>query len=406
MINFLIVLVIILAVVALAHIVRISELSSEISGRDDSKITEADNKLNGFFMLVFMVLGLGLMVYMTLRYSRYLLPVSASEHGVGLDKLMNVNLIIIGIVFFITEILLFWFAYKYSHKKDSKALYYPENNKLEFIWTVVPAIVLSGIIIYGLQQWNAVINAPSEGVTTIEVYGRQFNWQVRYPGPDGKLGEANYNLISGTNTTGIVTPASVKAKIEEIETQIAETKIELDNTYNDEVVQLNDLSKRLKTLQSHLGRLYAIKDRLQYDKFENNGEDDIVTNELRLPVNENVMMKFRSQDVIHSAYLPHFRVQMNCVPGMVTQFGFKPTITSERMREIMNKKEFDYVLLCNKICGTAHFNMKMDVYIEEAPAYKKWLSEQKAVFAIEEAPAAPAAAPTDSISAPAQISMN
>jgi cytochrome c oxidase subunit 2 len=117
----------------------------------------------------------------------------------------------------------------------------------------------------------------------------------------------------------------------------------------------------------------------------------------------------RSQDVLHSAYMPHFRAQMNCVPGMVTQFAFTPSMTTEEMREspemvekvfninkIRNKKSaenvlegkptldpytFDFLLLCNKICGASHYNMQMKIIVDTPEDYKKWLKEKQTVVA-------------------------
>ena len=123
--------------------------------------------------------------------------------------------------------------------------------------------------------------------------------------------------------------------------------------------------------------------------------DDVVVKELHLPVGRRVVLRFRSQDVIHSAYLPHFRVQMNCVPGTKTHFSFVPTVTTADIRkeELVIEKvknineiraakgedpyEYDYLLLCNKICGAAHYNMQMKVVVETQEEYDKWMSEQK-----------------------------
>ena len=89
-----------------------------------------------------------------------------------------------------------------------------------------------------------------------------------------------------------------------------------------------------------------------------------------------VVLKFRSQDVIHSAYLPHFRVQMNCVPGIVTQFAFTPTQTTAEMK-LQEGKDFEYVLLCNKICGGSHFNMQMRFVVETQEEYDEWIEQQE-----------------------------
>ena len=124
----------------------------------------------------------------------------------------------------------------------------------------------------------------------------------------------------------------------------------------------------------------------------------------------------RSQDVLHSAYMPHFRAQMNCVPGMVTQFSFTPTMTTSEMRNtedmiekvaninsIRSKKStqllaegktaldpytFDFLLLCNKICGASHYNMQMKIVVDSPEDYKKWLKEKVTVVQSVKADAA------------------
>ena len=377
MVNLLIAVVTILAVITLVYVVRILELTSGLSGKDQTKVSAADNKTNGVLLLLFMVFGLVLLIYMTWKYTAYLLPVSASEHGVFIDKLFNVNWIILSIVFFATQILLFLFAYKYRHNKAKRAYYYPENHKLEFIWTVIPTIVIGVIIYLGLRTWNNITAPAPENSMIIEVYGKQFMWQTRYTGPDAKLGEANYNLISGENPLGIITLEAVNSKINEVQAEIVDIDSTIAGLYTDEAIRRNDLETRRYNVFNQLNRLYDIRDNVKHGEIEINGKDDILTNELRLPVNQPVVLKFRSQDVIHSAYMPHFRVQMNTVPGMITEFAFTPTITTEEMRKIMNDPNFNYVLLCNKICGVAHFSMKMNVVVEEESAFNSWLLKQQ-----------------------------
>ena len=136
------------------------------------------------------------------------------------------------------------------------------------------------------------------------------------------------------------------------------------------------------------------------DSLSAEGADDIVVkNEFHIPVGKEVEFKFRSRDVIHSAYFPHFRAQMNCVPGMTTMFHFTPTITTAEMRkkpEVITLMrgindaraargekpvEFDYILLCNKICGNSHYNMQMVVVVDTPEEYAKWLASKKPFFA-------------------------
>ena len=211
--------------------------------------------------------------------------------------------------------MLFYFAYKYRGNSKNKAYFFAHNNKLEVVWTVVPTIVLTALIIYGLKVWDESMNVDTSDSTVIEVYSKQFDWTARYSGADNILGKSDFRLVKGKNTLGV-------------------------------------------------------------DMRDENAEDDIVVREVHLPVNKPVLLMFRSRDVIHSAFLPHFRVQMNCVPGLSTQFAFTPTKTTKEMKEDYGD-DFEYVLLCNKICGSAHFNMQMKFVVETEEEYNTWLSSKK-----------------------------
>jgi len=177
------------------------------------------------------------------------------------------------------------------------------------------------------------------------LYAQQFKWEARYAGADNVLGKANVRYIEGVNNLGV------------------------------------DLS-------------------------DPNAQDDFTAPELHIPKGKRVVFKMRSQDVLHSAYMPHFRAQMNCVPGMVTTFSFVPTMTTAEMREkpamitkvaninaIRAKKSeklvadgqtaldpytFDYLLLCNKICGASHYNMQMKIVVDTPEEYAAWLKENSA----------------------------
>ena len=296
--------------------------------------TDKDNDTQGKIFLWFTAFFYAMMIYCLIFLNVLMLPESASIEGEHDDNLFNITFILIGIVQFIMQFLLFYFAYKYRGKKGKKALFYADSHKLEAIWTITPAVVLVVLISYGLWQWNNVMDLSDEqDPLIIEVYSKQFQWQARYAGEDNALGRGNVNYIKGINTMG---------------------------------VDMSDL----------------------------NAKDDKQVTELHLPKGRKVIFKFRSQDVLHSAYMPHFRAQMNSVPGMVTQFGFTPKFTTEEMRvqsevvaktAVINKirkakgeepYEFDYILLCNKICGASHFNMQMKIVVEEEEAFNKWIAEQ------------------------------
>ena len=275
------------------------------------------------------------MIYCLIGMNVLMLPESASYEGENDDLLFDISFWMIGIVQFIMQFIIFFFTYKYRGKKTKKAKFYADNHILELIWTVIPGVVIIVLIGFGIFQWTEVMNIDeSEDPIIIEVYAKQFAWQARYAGADNTLGLGNVNFIDETNN-----PIGV------------------------------DLSDPASL-------------------------DDKPVTELHLPKGKKVLFKFRSQDVLHSAYMPHFRAQMNCVPGMVTQFAFTPKYTTEEMREqseVMDKTrginkirsdkgedlyEFDYVLLCNKICGASHYSMQMKIVVEEEDDYKQWLAEQ------------------------------
>jgi len=319
MMIILVIIAVILTAVAGVQILKVAELSAAAKDEKIYEVTEKQGKAQSMLLLVFMFAYFGFFIWQVIRWWGLTLPVSASEHGVGYDSLMNVTLWLITPVFFLTHIALFWFSFKYSFSASRRADFFTHSNKLEIIWTALPSAVLAVLILYGISQWNTITTpiASEEDHVLIELYAKQFDWTARYAGMDKKLGRANFKLIEGINALGV-------------------------------------------------------------DATDKNAADDkIVKGEFHLPVGKPVQFVFRSQDVMHSAYMPHFRAQMNCVPGLQTVFNFKPTITTKEMQKITNNDEFQYILLCNKICGAAHYNMQMDIIVESQEDYDKWLAEQK-----------------------------
>ncbi len=333
--------------IAIWQMVKIFDLAQ--ANRDQSQIAnDKDNSVNGYLMLAFLgFIYIITIISFALWGDLPLVSNSASAHGPDIDRLMIISMVVIFIVQTVTQFLLHYFAFKYKGEKGRKALFYADNDKLEFIWTIIPVITLAGLIMYGLFTWNDIMTINEEDdPIVIELYAQQFNWKARYAGEDNVLGKANVRLIN------------------------------LDNA-----------------------------NILGLDESDPNAQDDIITTELHLPVGRPVLFKMRSQDVLHSAYMPHFRAQMNCVPGMITQFAFTPTVTTEEMRlnpeiyekvrninkirnanskklqangeEPLDRYEFDYLLLCNKICGKSHYNMQMKIIVETEEKYNEWLKEQK-----------------------------
>ncbi|WP_297517126.1 cytochrome c oxidase subunit II [Flavobacterium sp.] len=362
----LVVLVLVLLSVALwqlSKIFALTQIGKKSTDESSQVAGDNDNRVNGYLMFGFLAFIYLITIICIVKYGSYpLMSNSASEHGVEVDQLMWISMILIFFVQTVTQALLHYYAYKYSGKKGQIAAYISDNNKLEFIWSAIPAIVLAVLIFFGLYAWTDImfINEKEEKPIVIEVYAQQFKWTVRYAGEDNVLGKANVRLIEGVNTLGV-------------------------------------------------------------DLADPNAQDDIVAEELHIPKGKKVIFKIRSQDVLHSMYMPHFRAQMNCVPGMVTQFAFTPIMTTQEMRDtpemiakvdninaIRTKKSkeleaqgktgldpytFDYLLLCNKICGSSHYNMQMKVVVDEPQDYQKWLKEKTTlVQAVKNAAKADAAA--------------
>ena len=347
MTGFLIFIVLVLVAIAIWQLTKIFDLTQIGTSNFSTEVAnEKDNSVNGYLMFTFVGFIYLLTLFSFYKWGHVLLTNPASEHGIDYDNLMLISFVIIFIVQTLTQFLLHYFAFKYRGKAGRGVLYFADNSKLEFIWTIIPVIVLSVLIIYGLYTWSNIMFVDEEekqNALVVEIYAKQFGWEIRYAGEDNTLGKANVRLIEGVNTVGL-------------------------------------------------------------DMADKASQDDIVTNELHLPVGKKVILKMRSQDVLHSAYMPHFRAQMNCVPGMVTQFAFTPIVTTADMRSKKDIQEkvarinkirennskkivaeggtpldpytFDYLLLCNKICGASHYNMQAKVVVESPEEFKKWLSEK------------------------------
>ncbi len=438
-------LVVIAGVIALAQLAKVGQLTSLIRNKKEEEISAADTRLNGSLWIAFMVAFYASFVWLIIRYGDYN-PPAASAHGEDYDTLMNFNMYIIIAVFFLVNTALFVFANKYRQDPGRKARFFAHDNRLELIWTVIPSIVLAVIIIYGLRTWNEMTGEPADDALRVELYSKQFDWTARYAGADGEFGLANYNLITPTNPLGIVTAdgvadalAEIQGQIDALEAELAherghllaqieEVEVELHaddhhghghgdhggdhHGMSDErkamlearlhelehmlegsdVLVLSEAAQEAKEdkvhrLKRHRQRIMEVKP-FDYEggvaAWEAGADDKITKGEFHLPVGREVEFVFRSRDVIHSAYMPHFRAQMNTVPGVPTRFKMTPTITTDSMRTVLNDPDFDYILLCNKVCGAAHFNMQMKVVVESEEQYNAWLESQEEFLADKE----------------------
>jgi cytochrome c oxidase subunit 2 len=397
--KLIILIVIILGAIALAQLIRVYELSSKLRKSGEHEINNKDNHINGLLMFVFMILSFVGFFYLMLKYGWTGRGSAASTQGVETDWLLNLNFIIILIAYFITNFLLFYFSYKYVRKPGVKAYFYPHNNKLEMIWTIVPAIVLAVIIILGLKSWTKITSPAEADAIRIELFAKQYAWTARYAGLDNELGKYDYKLTTDNNELALITSNTIDSSIAIMSKEILSlTKLlnNRDTILNDSVIVVR---KNTLSVKERLFRLVTqIKE--NHDKKADAAVwDDIIQNDtLYLCKGENYEFNLRARDVLHSAYFPHFRIQMNAVPGMTTRMKLTPNMTTEQMRAEKNNPNFNFVLMCNKICGGAHYKMKMIVVVKDKASYKKWMAQKnKETFKMKYFPAAEIATPKDSL---------
>ncbi len=302
-----------LCVAIFGKILKVYDLTLKMQGKKGFNW----NNIMGICCLIFLIAGMyGAYWSLTVQGSMKL-PVAASEHGGAIDDMFDLTTVLTLIVFVITQIALFGFLFLYRGSDKRKAYFYPHNNTIEKVWTVIPAIVLTLLVVFGFFTWQKVMDTtPQKGDLNIDVTGHQFAWELRYPGPDGKLGRVDYSLYTPLNILGI-----------------------------------------------------DYKDLISFD--------DLKADTMVLPVNRVIRLNIHAQDVIHSVFMPHFRVQLNAVPGLPTFFKFTPTITTAKMRQITDNPNFEYLLYCNKICGGSHYNMQKVVRVVTQEEYQECISKQK-----------------------------
>ncbi len=328
------------------QISKVRELSAAIHG--EAEASRKSTNRHGWALMAFMVVFLVATVASAIYYKDDMIGygpwASASAHGGLIDSLINQTLVVTGIVFIATHIALFYFAYKYRETVSRKASYISHDNRLEIIWTAIPTVVMTYLVIGGLDVWGTVMaDVPASAMagqdfTEIEATGYQFAWDIRYPGEDGLLGTKNFRKISGTNPVG-------------------------------------------------------------QDWEDTKNHDDFMPSEVVLPVGVPVRVRITSKDVLHDFYMPHFTVKMDAVPGMPTYFVFTPMITTDSMRSRLRQekawqvpsdpadsasaprwKEFNFELACAELCGTGHFSMKKVVRIVSQAEFDDWARGQEPLY--------------------------
>lgn len=312
----------IVAILALGFLItfQIAKASEYVAVlRGEEKARKQTNKVNAFLLLAFLILGLIGVFYCNQQLGGKILGTPASDHGVLVDRMLYITIGLTFIVFIITQVALFWFSFKYQESDTRKAYYYPHNNKLEMIWTVIPAIVLTILVGFGIFYWFKITGDAPKNSMVVEVVGKQFGWEFRYPGKDGILGKKYFKRV--------------------------------DAAANNPVGQLWE---------------------------DPANHDDIFTEqEVHLVVNKPVKLVIGAKDVIHDVGLTHFRMKMDAVPGTPTTMWFTPTITTKKMREDTGNPDFVYELSCDQMCGKGHFGMRGVIVVETQEEFDIWLAGKK-----------------------------
>jgi cytochrome c oxidase subunit 2 len=338
--------ILLLGFVITFQIAKASEYVGILKG--EKKNFQQNNKINGFLMIVFLVLGLIGVYWCNELFKGRILGEAASDHGKKIDTMLYITIAITGVVFFITQILLFWFSYKYQHSETRKAYYFPHNNKLELIWTVVPAIALTVLVGFGLMYWFQITGEAPKNAMEVEVTGKQFNWIFRYPGKDNVFGKKYYKNISDAKNNS-------------------------------------------------LGLLWD----------DERGHDDIVvSNTMYLIKGRPVKLIINSRDVIHDVGMAAFRMKMDAVPGTPTTIWFTPLYTTAEMKKKTGNPDFEYEISCDQMCGRGHYSMRGEIQVVTPEEFILWRAKQTPNYAQvmkDQAPPAPEKTDTTAIAPSAKI---
>lgn len=352
--TYLVIAVVLLVLIVIFQIAKASEYVSVLKGEE--KANRQSNRINGFLLLGFMILGLlGVWWCNDLLYKQTLFPQgSASVEGEKIDEMFMITTAVTGLVFVITQFLLFYFAWKYQAKEGKKAFYFPHNNKLEVIWTVVPAIFLTVLVVFGLKFWFRITSDAPKEAMEVEIVGKQFGWIMRYPGKDKTFGKTYFKVISD----------------------------EANNS---------------------LGQIWSDNEQLKLKADPANYDDVVTTQTMYIVKGRPVKLIIGSRDVIHDVGLNHFRLKMDAVPGIPTTLWFTPKYTTKEMKERTGNPDFVYEISCDQMCGNGHYSMKGIVEVVTQEEFDVWMAKQKPNYYVanpdKEPKAAPAEIKKDSVSA-------
>ncbi|HEX7845798.1 MAG TPA: cytochrome c oxidase subunit II [Chitinophagaceae bacterium] len=313
----------IVAILALGFLITFQiAKASEYVGvlRGEERTRKQTNKINAFLLLCFLIIGLIGVYYCNEKLKGKILGAPASDHGVLIDRMLYITIIITFIVFVITQVALFWFSFKYQESDKRKAYYYPHNNKLEVIWTVIPAIALTVLVGFGIFYWFKITGEAPANAMQVEIVGSQFKWEFRYPGDDKILGKKYFK-------------------------QIDEAK------------------------NNPLGQLW--------DDPANHDDVYVAGEPMHLVVNKPVKLVIGAKDVIHDVGLAHFRMKMDAVPGTPTTMWFTPTKTTAQMKKETGNPNFVFEISCDQMCGAGHTGMRGEIVVETQEEFDAWMAKKE-----------------------------
>jgi cytochrome c oxidase subunit II len=271
------------------------------SPRRQAVMASAASRLRGgVWFLVALALSFSSAVAEPRAGNLYWAPPNFTTGGAQIDGILNFIFWLTFIVFMAVQIVFVIYLAKYRRRDGQRAYYCHGNNLLEIIWTSIPVLIFLGLAIYSNRLWAELHSNPPPDALQVNVSAFQFGWDFRYPGADGKLGPVEVDKISNENRFGVVE--------------------------SDEA-----------------------------------GKDDFTSTELVLPFGKPVNIVLNSRDVIHSFYVPFFRLYQDAVPGRTISWVW-----------FRVERPGNFELACSQLCGTGHYNMKAPIRVVSPEEYDKW----------------------------------
>jgi cytochrome c oxidase subunit 2 len=424
---------------------KVGQLTALIRNKKEEDISEADSRLNGSLFVVFMVLFYASFIWMIVRYGDYAPPAASAHGESYDTLMQFNMYIIMAVFFLVNTLLfVFANKYRYNKDRKAKFFAHDNRLELIWTVIpsiVLAVIIIYGLRTwnemtgepaedalrvevyskqfdwtarypgadgeFGLANYNLITPTNPLGIVTADgvnealadiegqiakleaelsherghLLAEQAKLTAALHGGDGHHGHGDHGHASHEEGHGMASEhkALLEARLHEVEAMLASNDVTILSEAAYEAK-----ADKVHRLKRHRQRILEVKP-FDYDggiaAWDAGTDDKIMKGEFHLPVGREVEFVFRSRDVIHSAYMPHFRAQMNTVPGVPTRFKMTPTITTDSMRTLLDDEDFDYVLLCNKVCGAAHFNMQMKVVVESEEQYNAWLEAQEEFLA-------------------------